>query len=414
MDRTRWLTAEGITNFDLNNMPKDAMKGIANLAQALLGSTGPFATGFEATQTSSPSMSINIGAGQIYQLAVADASPTGDLPSDSTEIVQQGYAAAQTVALNTSSLTSGQSQWWLVQVQFQQLDQVRAGDPSSGNRGFYNSQNPSQPLDGPDGLGGTIDTVRTGFANISVISGAAATTGSNVPPSASAGYTGLYLIELSYGQTEITNGDIQIAGPGAYAGYPQAPFLAGLTQSHHNGEAGQAPPINLVTETQGILPVTKCGAAPTFYAGNPNGNVAGTAGQTCLDTTSDSWWVCTTTGTSSTAVWVSTTTPSTGPTVSYENTFPFTLSGVYNTYMCDLTSGAGVGNMPAASANANAFVTAIKVDSSTNTLTLTANGSDKFIYGSGAPASTLTLNNRGDSVTMQPIVIGGQGYWVVI
>lgn len=39
------------------------------------------------------------------------------------------------------------------------------------------------------------------------------------------------------------------------------------------------------------------------YAGNPNGNLAGTVLQTCWDTVNNFLWVCSTSGTSSTAVW---------------------------------------------------------------------------------------------------------------
>jgi hypothetical protein len=40
-----------------------------------------------------------------------------------------------------------------------------------------------------------------------------------------------------------------------------------------------------------------------FYAGNPNGNVAGTTYQFCWDTTDNILYVCTTSGAASTAVW---------------------------------------------------------------------------------------------------------------
>jgi hypothetical protein len=40
-----------------------------------------------------------------------------------------------------------------------------------------------------------------------------------------------------------------------------------------------------------------------YYAGNPNGFVAGITYQLCWDTVDDILWVCTTSGTASTAVW---------------------------------------------------------------------------------------------------------------
>ena len=343
MDKTPWNSEQGVTSYDLNNMSKDAQKGIGWAIQSLLGSTLSLINGFTASQTSSPSLSINLTHGWIYQLANIDSSPIGSLPADTNQIIQQGFALAQSVALNTSSMSAGQQQYWLIQANFSQVDQVRTGDPTNGLRPFYNSANPPQPLQGPDGLGGTIATVRLGQAVITAQPGTPAAAGTNVPPSASAGCVGLYLINLSYGQTAITNGQISVAGPGVYSGYPQAPFLAGLLQSHHNGMPGQAPQIQLTNaaEVQGQLPVANLiasntvGAVPLCrqYAGNPNGNVAGQtnylgngAPDLVLNTNTGALYVCTTAGNAATAVWTSVSGSSAGATFKQSI---FTSSGNY-------------------------------------------------------------------------------------
>lgn len=49
-----------------------------------------------------------------------------------------------------------------------------------------------------------------------------------------------------------------------------------------------------------------------FYAGNPNGNVAGQTYQFCWDTANSVLYICTTTGTTSTAVWTPLNNPSGG------------------------------------------------------------------------------------------------------
>jgi hypothetical protein len=90
------------------------------------------------------------------------------------------------------------------------------------------------------------------------------------------------------------------------------PVLAGLLNSHHGGTNGQAPKINLASETQGSLPLSQLPASNTTgtlpvmrtNAGDPNGSVAGNVDDLILDTVSNDIWVCVTTGSTSTAVWV--------------------------------------------------------------------------------------------------------------
>ena len=117
-----------------------------------------------------------------------------------------------------------------------------------------------------DPTGATQDTERQAGIAISVLAGTAATTGSEVPPTPSSGAVGLYLIDLTYGQTQITSGEILVAGPSVGlnvpSNYPQAPFIRGLLTnnpadsfSHHLGISGHAPKVSLTREVQGLLPL---------------------------------------------------------------------------------------------------------------------------------------------------------------
>lgn len=380
--------------------------GIGRLAQFILNNVGSFVTGFQASQTSTPSLSINLGIGQIYQYENADSSPLGggSVPADTTQVIQQGYAAAQSVALNTSSIVSGQSQWWLIEATFSPVDGVRPDDSTEGDRPFYNSSNPSVPLEGQNGLGGIIPAVRAGVANIQAISGVPATTGTAVPPNPSAGYVPLYLIELTFGQTAITNGQIQVAGPDAYGGYPYAPFLAGLLQTHHMGIPGQAPQIDLTKEVQNILGLAHLPASNTvgilsclrLGSGSPNGVLAGNVPDTYFDTTNVVWYICTSAGPATgpgAAVW----TPL-GLTASdnYVNTSPYTVTKQFGTYFLDSTAGPLVINISATAANPGRLVFR-NIGSPFNPITFQSTIGGQNVEGD----SSYIMEGR-DSITLEP------------
>jgi len=320
-DRSILYAQEQTRSYDFISFEHDVMIAMAAKMLDTLGAGTTVVGGLAATQTTTASLTINLAAGRIYQMANADTATQGQIPQDLQQIMQQGFAAAQTVTLSTSGIGVGQSRWALIQAQFSQADSVRSGDPNGGVMAFYNSSNPSSPLNGQGGLGGVLPTVRQGLMSIQVVNGTAATTGSETPPSATSGWVGLYLIDLTYGQTAVTNAQILVAGPsvgtGVSSAYPAAPFLAGLLSSHHAGTTGQAPKIKLASEVQGTLPLANHPASGTLgglsavqiYAGNPNGHVAGNTwggglpADTCYDITNGGLWICTTTGTTSTAVW---------------------------------------------------------------------------------------------------------------
>ena len=283
MDRPIIYTQENIRGFDLAKGWQDALKATGKEAQGILGGTTTVAAGLAATETSPQSLSINIGTGSIFALAALDATAAGDLPVDGGSYFMQGINwATQQVTLSTSALAAGQSQWALVQATFGLVDVIRSGDPNAGVLPFYNSANPTVPLQGQGGSGSALNTERTAAVVFSVVYGTPATTGSEVPPSAAANNVGLYLIDLTYGQTTISTGQILTAGPsvgtGVPSNYPYAPFLAGLLNSHHNGNPGQAPKVNLATEVQGILPANNLQTSGSFtgtlgggWATNPTG-----------------------------------------------------------------------------------------------------------------------------------------------
>lgn len=234
MDRAVIYTQETLRSYDYLKDSRRTLMALAWLSQDLLGSTSTFVAGFVATQHSPTSLVVLLAAGRIYSQAEVDASAFGALPADTTDIVtQQGWAAAQSVTLTTSGLTSGQSQWALIEASFSQADGIDSDDPTNGVLNFYNVANPQIPLNGPGGDGDPLNTDRQALAVITVVYGTAASTGSEVPPNPSSGAVPLYLIDLAFGQTQITNAEILVAGPNAGNNvpnnYPVAPFITGLS-----------------------------------------------------------------------------------------------------------------------------------------------------------------------------------------
>lgn len=317
-------------SYDILSLARDVLYSLGEQIGDGLGSTITVVSGLAATQDTPADLGVNIAAGRIYQIAEIDATAYGTLGQDTDTTYQQGFSAAQKLTLSTSGLAAGQSRWALIQAIFTQTDVIPSDDPNNGVLNYWNISNPSVPLVGPGGSGTPQNTSRTGVCTLSVIYGAVATTGSEVPPNPSANNVPLYLIDLAYGQTQITNAEILVAGPSigtnVPSNYPQAPFLAGLLSSHHNGKAGQAPKVSLTGEVQGILPLANLPASSAVsgggvatcysYAGNPNGHVAGNAGSSgvsppdlCVDTTTGVLFVCLTTGTSLTAVWAESNAP---------------------------------------------------------------------------------------------------------
>jgi len=232
MDRSIYYSQEQLRSFDLLWALRDTLVGLGWAEQDLAGTTSTTVAGFAATPTSPATLTVNIGAGRVYQVANLDTTAYGALTSSTAQVQQQGIGAAQQVTLTTSALSSGQSQWALVQAQFSQTDAIRSGDPTGGVLYYFNSSNPSQPFQGPGNSGTPNNTVRQGAVSIGVIYGTPATTGSEVPPNPTAGWVPLYLVDLTFGQTQINANQILTAAPAVGSNVPtnytRAPFLQGL------------------------------------------------------------------------------------------------------------------------------------------------------------------------------------------
>lgn len=238
---------------DILNTNRHAMVGLGAALQAVFGAgnTGPYVDGLPCVPGTG--LTVNIGPGSIYVQAAIDATAYGSLAANTVDqIIQQGNLFGQNPLSCPAPGTAGQSINYLIEAQFQQTD------TQSIALMYYNSANPLQPL-----LGAATNTQRSGICALRAKAGTAATTGSQTTPAADAGWTGLYVVTVANGATSIISGNIV-----AVAG---APVLAGLLNSHHGGGLGQAPKINLATETTGILPPSNLPVGFTFWCGTTTG-----------------------------------------------------------------------------------------------------------------------------------------------
>ena len=264
MDRLLIYPFEQPQETDLLNAQKFALLGMAQLAAAALGS-GPLLQGLACTPGTG--LTVSVAPGQIYQSEVADATAFSSLPADSRTVLKQGVVWTPTVLNCPAPGTAGQSINYLVEVGFLEADIDPVVLP------FYDASNPTVPYNGPNGSGVPSNTVRSDECVVQVKAGTAATTGTQTTPAVDSGFIAAYVVTVAYGAASITTGNIAPA-----AG---APFIS-------------------------------AGIGQTFQvcAGNPNGQLAGTAAAAvtafptvAYDIAHNALWVCTTTGSASTAVW---------------------------------------------------------------------------------------------------------------
>jgi hypothetical protein len=213
MDRSIVYPGSIPLDTDLLNTNRNAMIGLGALIQAVLGSA-TVVDGLAVAPTLPASLAVMVAPGSITQLTTLDPSAYGSLAADSTSpLVKMGVNLASNSFTLTAPVTSGQSVAWLIEASFQESDLNPVVLP------YYNAAAPSQPYLGPNNAGTAQATRRAQLVQLQAKPGAAASTGSQVAPAVDAGWVGLAVITLAYGQTQITAGNIA-----AMATAPILPF----------------------------------------------------------------------------------------------------------------------------------------------------------------------------------------------
>ena len=223
MDRPVIYTGEQGRSTDFLFGMRSAMVGLAKLSSALLG-VNTLARGLACTPTSPASMQVNVGPGELYALANIDGTAYGTLPADTThQVLKQGILLDAVALSCPAPITSGFSINYLIEAAYQESDTTNVVLP------YFNSANPSIPLNGPGGLGTPNATERQGLVTLQAKAGTAATTGTQTTPAPDAGFIGLFVVTVAFGASTITAGNI--------SQYAAAPFITNILQMLQTGSA---------------------------------------------------------------------------------------------------------------------------------------------------------------------------------
>jgi hypothetical protein len=202
MDRSIVYPGSIPLDTDLLNTNRNAMVGLGALIAATLG-TRTVVDGLAVTPTSPASLSVVVGPGSIAQYDVVDQNAYGTLAADSAyTLMKMGINLSSTTFTLTTPATSGTAVNYLIQAAFQEADANPVVLP------YYNAANPAQPFLGPSNSGAAQATLRTQRVQLQLKAGAAATVGSQATPVVDAGWVGLAVITVAYGQTQIAAANI--------------------------------------------------------------------------------------------------------------------------------------------------------------------------------------------------------------
>jgi hypothetical protein len=234
MDRQTEYPGQILPETVLLQMAKDSMVGLAKLSAAVLG-TSAIANGFAVTPTGPASLQVLVAPGEIYSPTAIDATAYSSLGADTTHSIMKQGILLDGLTLNCAAPgTTGQSINYLIEATYQDLDANPVLLP------YYNSANPALPFSGMGNNGLTQNTSRKGAAVVQVKAGASATTGSQVTPAPDAGFSGLYVVTVAYGQTTITSASISqyVGAPLLPAGLIPAVQSSAMTSAMDFGTAG--------------------------------------------------------------------------------------------------------------------------------------------------------------------------------
>jgi hypothetical protein len=196
---------------DLLSINQNTMVALGFLIRATLGTSIAF-DGFECVPTVPGTMSVKVGPGSMIQLQGIDQSPFGTLPAQPDDpIMKMGINRVSQVFDIHAPAIGGDSVNYLIQARFQE------NDAGLTVLSYYNASNPSQPYSGPTNSGQPQATLRRQTVQLQLKAGGPSASGTQLTPSPDPGWTGLYAITASYGQSVIAANEITTL--------PTAPFL---------------------------------------------------------------------------------------------------------------------------------------------------------------------------------------------
>ncbi len=211
MDRVITYIGQVPLETDILLSNKYSMVALAKLTSAVLGESLSV-NGLAISPTSTPSLAVVVGPGEIYAASNTDDTAYSSVADDTSHtIVKQGLLSDPVTLNITPPVVSGQSRNYLVQARHLDID------TGTTLLKYFNPANHAQTLSGPGNSGSAQPTTRVSLCSVELKAGASAPTGGQTTPTPDAGYAPLYVVTVANGQTTITAPDIV-----TYAG---APFI---------------------------------------------------------------------------------------------------------------------------------------------------------------------------------------------
>ena len=233
---------------DLLQQNKNVMIGLGYALQAIIGSS-TVVDGLACTQNGPPAMNVLVAPGSIYSLQNVDGTAYGSIIADTADqIIKQGIVMTATTLACPAPVTGGQSVVYLVQAAYQDSDAGPTVLP------YYNASNPTVAWSGPNNTGVSQNTARKGLCVVSVKTGVAATTGTQVTPSPDAGYTGLYAVTVANGATTVTSGNIQTLATAPFIATKLPSILTAIQQDKPNYALDTSVSANTITVALSPIP----------------------------------------------------------------------------------------------------------------------------------------------------------------
>jgi hypothetical protein len=202
MDRNIVYAGSIPLDTDLLGTNRNAMVALGALMGAVLGQ-GVVVDGLAVAPASPAGLGVVVAPGSITQLSPVDENAYGSLGVDTAgSVMKMGVALASTAFALAAPTASGQSVNYVIQATFSETDTNPVVLP------YYNAANPAQPFLGPANSGAAQATLRQQSVQLQLKAGAPAIAGSQATPPVDAGWTGLAVMTVNYGQTQITAADI--------------------------------------------------------------------------------------------------------------------------------------------------------------------------------------------------------------
>jgi hypothetical protein len=202
MDRSIVYPGSIPLDTDLLATNRNTLIALGALLQATLG-TAQVVDGLAVSPTVPASLAVVVGPGSITQLTTVDQNAYGSLSADTTDaLVKMGINLTSTSFTLAAPTTTGQAVNYLIEASFQESDASPVVLP------YYNAANPALPYLGPNNTGVAQATQRTQRVQLQVKAGPPAVVGSQTTPSVDSGWSGLAVVTVAYGQTQLTASNI--------------------------------------------------------------------------------------------------------------------------------------------------------------------------------------------------------------